>query len=240
MSTANCAPWWIERPAATTSISLSSVAGTCTFHVPQFDIAGDCRACLSAHSGQRSLCWHSASFSTCQTVGKRPGVFQKYRSGRHTRTWPRLRSVGAATCPIQVSGTATAALETLDLWANRGEPLRNLGLSVTSSEPGRLGMIWQALRSPESGVRKRKTRRYCQPCSHSPGSAVRGGGGLAPALNSCQLGLPTKPSRSKIPLAVCNSRRHPSGSPIKCARISSVAAGRRSLNIGKASAHDAQ
>ena len=31
MSTANCAPWWIERPAATTSISLSSVAGTCTF-----------------------------------------------------------------------------------------------------------------------------------------------------------------------------------------------------------------
>ena len=31
---------------------------------------------------------------------------------------------------------------------------------------------------------------------------MRGGGGLAPALNSCQLGLPTKPSRSKIPLAV--------------------------------------
>ena len=70
-------------------------------HVPQFDIAGDCRACLSALGPTFSL-WARRVFSTCQTVGKPPGVFQKYRSGRHTRTRPRSGSVGAATSPIRL------------------------------------------------------------------------------------------------------------------------------------------
>ena len=58
MSTANCAPWRMGRPAATTSISRSSVAETCTFMSPQFNVAGDCCASFSAHSGQRSFCGH--------------------------------------------------------------------------------------------------------------------------------------------------------------------------------------
>ena len=104
---------------------------------------------------------------------------------------------------------------------NSGKLLRPVGQSGTASEAGR------RCNDLASTTVSRKWR----------GRLVVG---LARALSSSQLGLLTKPSLSRSVLATCNSQRQPSGSLLSCARISSVAVGRRSWSIGKASAHDAQ
>ena len=53
-STANCAPWNRGSPLASTSMALSSAAGTATFK-SRFSVASDQRARLKANAGQRSL-----------------------------------------------------------------------------------------------------------------------------------------------------------------------------------------
>ena len=89
-----------------------------------------------------------------------------------------------------------------------GKLLRPLGQNGTVNEPGRRRMIWRTLRSPESGVRKRKTRSTASHVAITQGLRLEG--------------LLTKPSLSRSTLA-------PSGSPLSCANISSVAVERGRL-----------
>ena len=141
-----------------------------------------------------------------------------------TRMWPRSRAMEGVTSPTRVSGSAWVALGILALWANRREPLQPLGQSGTAREPGLRRMIWRVLRSPESVVRKRKTR-----------SAVSHVAILQILRLACRRSLLFPESRSPfathggIPLILLSIVQNFLGT-----------VGRRSCSIGNASAHDAQ